>query len=446
MSAILVVDDEPNIRKVLKGLLNKNGYTGVIEAEDGKQALEMADENNVELVISDINMPNMNGLELFEKVKDRDFPFIILTAYGTVETAVNAVKNGVYDFISKPFDEAELINTVKKALSEKKERENEPVFTDEIFEIYFDSKNPGVQRIKDSLSKAAKTKANILITGETGTGKGLLACVVHSSGPGKTAPFIKVNCSAIPENLIESELFGYKKGAFTGAAMDKPGKFELADKGTIFLDEIGELPYELQAKLLSVIQEKEITRLGDIKTVKVDVRIIAATNMEIKKALEEKNFREDLYYRLNVVEFELPALRDRAGDIIKFAEYFNKKYADEYGLKPKKFDENALELLKRHQWKGNIRELENVMQKILVMEDECIITRAAVEKYVSPGYSGAGKKKGVFFEEGWDERAKKEVQLIKDALEKTRNNKTKAAKELGISRRTLLYRIKEYGI
>ncbi|MFW6211225.1 MAG: sigma-54-dependent transcriptional regulator, partial [bacterium] len=346
MSAILVVDDERNIRRVLKGLLKKNGYDNILEACDGREALEITDENNIDLVISDINMPHMNGLEFFEKVKDRNFPFIVLTAYGTVETAVAAVKKGVYDFISKPFDEEELVNVVKKALDEKTMEEQELGFSDEIFDIYFDSENSEIKKIKESLPRVARTKANILITGETGTGKGLLACAVHSPGQQKDAPFIKVNCSAIPENLMESELFGYKRGAFTGAVVDKPGKFELADKGTIFLDEIGEMPYELQAKLLSVIQEKEITRLGGISPVKTDVRIIAATNMDVKKAVEEKLFREDLYFRLNVVAVELPALRDRTDDIVKFMDYFNKKYAAEYGLKPKKIDSRTIEMFK----------------------------------------------------------------------------------------------------
>jgi len=294
------------------------------------------------------------------------------------------------------------------------------------------------------LSRVINTRAGILICGETGTGKGVLAGIIHGLSVDKASPFIKVNCAAIPQGLIESELFGYVKGAFTGAAIDKPGKFELADKGTIFLDEIGELSPEIQAKLLSVIQEKELTRLGDVRVKKVDARVIAATNIDIKAAIEEKKFREDLYYRLNIVEFTLPPLRERSADIPALVNYFAGKYAAEFGTQIKEFDGAAFARLKSYQWPGNVRELENIIQKVSIMESETLITAEALGAYLKSGVSG--ETAATMFEAGREEKAKKEIELIKDALARTQNNKTKASELLGISRRTLLYRLKEYSM
>jgi DNA-binding NtrC family response regulator len=445
MPKILVVDDEENIRKVLSGLLKKNGYTSVLTAADGIKALEIVNDDNIDLIISDIEMPAMDGLELFLKVKDTGIPFIILTAYGTIETAVNATKNGVYDFIAKPFDEKNLIDTVNKALREYG-RNGLEISPGSIDELFFASTNEKIARIKENMNRVVNTRAGILILGETGTGKGLLANILHYLSPEKERPFIKINCSAIPENLIESELFGSMKGAFTGAVTDKPGKFETADGGTIFLDEIGELRMDLQVKLLSVIQEKELTRLGENKARKIDVRIIAATNIDIHAAIAEKKFREDLYYRLNVVEFTLPPLRERKDDILSITEYFTEKYSKEYSLQKKSFDPGARELLCGYRWPGNIRELENVIQKMLIMEKENVITEDVLKNYIKMADTAFEDAGASMIDAGKNERAKKEAELIKDALMKTDNNKTKAAELLGISRRMLLYRIKEYGI
>jgi DNA-binding NtrC family response regulator len=442
MPKILIADDEENIRKVLKGLLAKNGYTNVLQAPDGLKALEIFQDENIDLIISDVNMPVMDGLEFFLKVKDSGVPFIVLTAYGTIETAVNAVKSGVYDFLPKPFDEKNLVDTVKMALKES--GCNGPAaVSDTIEEIFFSSSHPEILRIKNILSRVINTRAGILISGETGTGKGVLAGIIHSLGVDKTSPFIKVNCAAIPSGLIESELFGYVKGAFTGAAIDKPGKFEMADTGTIFLDEIGELSIETQAKLLSVIQDKELTRLGDVKVRKTDVRIIAATNMDIKAAIDAKKFREDLYYRLNIVEFTLPPLRERAFDIPDLQKYFAEKYSAEFGTPKKEFDEGALSRLKSYAWPGNVRELENIVQKISIMEKESAVTADTLGLYLKSRAAGAGSS---MFEAGREEKSRMEITLIKDALSRTQSNKTKASELLGISRRTLLYRLKEYGM
>jgi two-component system response regulator AtoC len=446
MANILIVDDEENIRKVIRGLLAKNGFDVILQAENGKKALELIQDNNIDIVISDINMPEMNGLELYDKVKDMDLVFIILTAYGTIDMAVGAIKNGVYDFIAKPFDEADLIYTVRKALNDRKSGTVNIKVTSGIEAMYFRTDNPDIVKIKESLDRAVRSGANMLLLGETGTGKGLMAKIMHELSPQKKSPFIKVNCAAIPANLMEAELFGYKKGAFTGASTDKPGKFELAEGGTLFLDEIGEMPYDLQAKLLSVLQDREATRLGDTRPVKFSCRVVTATNLDIKKAIAVKKFREDLYFRINVVEFKLPALRERRDDIPQLLDYFTRKYSAEYGMEIKEFDAGAREYMKNAAWRGNIRELENVIQKILIMEKDRKITKEILENYVkeeekvfegkTEGMLGAAK----------GEKAKKEIELIKEALSKSGNNKTKAAEALGISRRTLLYRIKEYGI
>lgn len=348
----------------------------------GKKALELIQDNNIDLVISDVNMPEMDGLALFEKVKDMDLVFVILTAYGTIDVAVKAIKSGVYDFISKPFDESDLVNTVKKALSERKSNASEIRFSSGLEAVCFKTGNKDIIKIKESLERVVKSGANTLLLGETGTGKGLMAKIMYDLSPQKTAPFIKVNCAAIPANLMESELFGYKKGAFTGASIDKPGKFELADGGTLFLDEIGEMPFDLQAKLLSVLQDREATRLGDVKPVKFNVRVVAAINIDMKGAIAEKKFREDLYFRLNVVEFRLPALRERKDDIPQLLLYFMKKYAAEYVMEQKEFDADAAEFMKNASWRGNIRELENVIQKILIMEKDRKITKETLENYI----------------------------------------------------------------
>ena len=443
MAKLLIVDDEDNIRKVLKQLLARNGFTDIIEAADGVEALEKINDNEVDLVISDINMPRMDGIALYEKAKKLGPVFIILTAFGSIETAVNMVKSGVYDFISKPFDEMELVNTVKKAVSERCSSEMEIQFSGGIEKIFFQSRHPEIEKINSVIDRVATTGGPVFITGETGTGKGLLAGIIHEKS-GRQGAFIKVNCAAIPETLMESELFGYRKGAFTGAACDKPGKFELATGGTIFLDEIGELPNELQAKLLAALQDKEINRLGDTKPVKIDARVIAATNINIKEAIEKKTFREDLYYRLNVVEFAVPPLRERGEDVGLFINFFNKKYSDEYGIAQKKFTPEAVEYISECRFSGNIRELENVIQKLLIMEKDAEVTEEIAARYLSKAECKTDNS--LMFRAGKDKKVEAEVSLIRQALEKTEGNRTKAAEILGISRRTLLYRIKEYGI
>ena len=414
MEKILIVDDEINIRKVLIGLLNRNGFNSITQAADGQEAVDLIGEESFDLIISDLNMPGMDGMQFFEKVKPEAIPFIILTAYGSIETAVSAVKKGVYDFIAKPFDEENLINTVKKALQESA-REKLELAEGSAGEVFFKTSNKDMLRIKDNLDRVVKTRAGILIIGETGTGKGVLASIIHELSPEKAAPFIKINCAAIPANLLESELFGYAKGAFTGAVTDKPGKFEMADGGTLFLDEIGELSMDLQSKLLTAIQEKVTARLGENKPRKSDLRIITATNIDIPAAITSKKFREDLYYRLNVVEFKLPPLRERKDDIEGLTSYFAARYAKEYGTGRKTFDTGAAAALKNCAWPGNVRELENVVQKITIMEKDDAVTADTLRNYIRDG-GQAGAQETNLLDAGKAEKARKESGLIRDAV------------------------------
>ncbi len=446
MARILVVDDESNIRTVLKGLLIKNGFADVLTAENGSQAYDIFYDRAIDLIISDVNMPVMDGIKLFEKVRDSGVIFIIITAVGTIEMAVDLMKKGVYDFISKPFDETELVNTVRKALAGAGKIKKSLGVSGGIEEVFFKSKNNDIELIRENIKRVAKTKAGVLITGETGTGKGLVANYIHKCGSENSAPFVHVNCAAIPSGLMEAELFGYKKGAFTGAVCDKPGKFELADKGTIFLDEIGELQPELQAKLLTVLQEKKCVRLGDIKPVSFDCRVIAATNIDIRKAVRDKNFREDLYFRLNVVGIEIPPLRARKDDIPEFVEFFNNKYCGEYEVDKKIFENDAIEYMKGCRFSGNIRELENVIQKVLVMEKEKRVGAQVIEKYLGKEEEIYDKEEIDLSEKMKDEKARVEEEIIRKALKETGGNRSEASKRLGISRRSLLYKLKEYGI
>ncbi|HBE02947.1 MAG: hypothetical protein A2096_03630 [Spirochaetes bacterium GWF1_41_5] len=434
---ILIVDDEENIRKVLKGLLGQNGYKDIMEAADGIAAFNLLQEYEADLIICDYKMPGMNGMELFRKLDKRNFLFILLTAHGTIDLAVQAVKEGVYDFITKPFDEKVLVRAVKKALNEQKTHTYE-IQPEKSNDDFFTSRHEEITALGKTVSRLARIPANVLINGSTGTGKSLLAGIIHETGPLCRGPFIKINCGAIPEPLMESELFGYCKGAFTGALIDKPGKFELADGGSIFLDEIGELDITLQSKLLTVIQEHEIFRLGDIQSRKVSCRIIAASNKNLKELSRQGAFREDLYYRLAVAEITMPDLKNRKLDISGLVQKFMKKYCREYSLAEKTFSSEALLLLENYSWPGNIRELDNLVQKLLIMEDKNPVNAACMENWLT-----AGKKPEQDLRQ---ERARSEAEHIKKILLAAENNRTRAAEMLGISRRTLLYRLKEYGI
>jgi len=337
-------------------------------AENGAAALSILEEKDIATIISDLQMPEMDGLELFNKIKPLQIPVIIITAFGTIERAVDAMKQGVFDFISKPFDEDNLVQVTRKALSVyNQSRKDAGGGLDQIF---FNSENDHIKRIQDQVQQVVRTNTSILLTGESGTGKGVLADLIHQASPQAKNPFIKINLAAIPENLLESELFGFEKGAFTGAVTAKPGKFELAHQGTLFLDEVGELPLLLQSKILTAIQDKEITRVGDLTSKQLDCRLVFATNRDLQQAVSDKSFREDLYYRLNVIEFKLPPLRERLNDIPPLVGFFNDRYANEFNLPAKTYEKSAFSVLQTHSFPGNIRELENIVQKVILIEKD----------------------------------------------------------------------------
>ncbi|HXV59560.1 MAG TPA: sigma-54 dependent transcriptional regulator [Vicinamibacteria bacterium] len=366
---ILVVDDEEPIRKTLRMTLEYEGYD-VIEASSGSEALVLTDKEPVDLVFLDVKMPGMDGLEVLGKLRERENSpqVIVVSGHGNVQTAVQATKLGAFDFIEKPLETERVLLEAKNAL-EKKE------LVDEVgrLRLRFERKyqmvgsSPALERVREAILRTAPTNATVLITGESGTGKELVARAIHANSQRSRGPFVQVNCAAIPEDLIESELFGHEKGSFTGATTKQIGKFEQAHKGTIFLDEVGDMSARTQAKVLRVLQEGEVERVGSQATIKVDVRIIAATNKDLKKVIEAGDFREDLYFRLSVIPIPTPPLRDRREDIELLIEHFVTSFAAEDNLRPKQFSREAMDRLKRHRFKGNVRELRNTVERALIM-------------------------------------------------------------------------------
>ncbi|HEX4514535.1 MAG TPA: sigma-54 dependent transcriptional regulator, partial [Polyangiaceae bacterium] len=367
---VLIVDDEPNLRKILSAQLTRDGYDVMI-AEDGEQGLSMLKEHHIDMVITDLKMPKVDGMTLLKEAlrEDPELPVVMITAHGTVDTAVEALKSGAFDYLTKPFDKDEVRQIVAKALKTKElsgaeASQTASAGTSARFGII--GQSPGITDLYNVLERVADTPTTVLITGESGTGKELVARALHDHSSRKDKPFIKVNCAAIPKELIESELFGYERGAFTGAVNSKPGRFELANGGTLFLDEIGEIPVEMQVKLLRALQESEFERVGGIKTIRVDVRLVAATNRDLKKLISQGAFREDLFYRLNVVSIRLPALRERASDTPLLVEHFLKKFNERLKKNVVGIEPEALDLLSAYTWPGNIRELENVLERTIL--------------------------------------------------------------------------------
>src|SRR4030042_741480 len=447
MSSILIVDDDQNIRKVLRNLLGKEGFN-VLTASDVDKALPCIDAQDLDLIVTDLKMPGKSGMDLLTLVHERrpTVPVIMITAYGNIEAAVMAMKKGAYDFITKPFDEHELLNVIFKAISDSE-------MNREIISTFFDKdgpypemigKTPALLQVLQTINKIAPTDSTVLITGDTGVGKELVAKEIHQKSHRRSRPFIKVNCAAIPENLLESEFFGYEKGAFTGAVTNNPGRFEIAHKGTIFLDEIGEIPLHLQAKLLGAIQDKSFDRVGGVKTIKVDIRIIAATNQDLQSAVQAGKFRSDLFYRLNVVPIHIPPLRERKDDLIPLVGYFLKKFKGKYFKKINNVSPEVMATLSNYDWPGNIRELENVLERMVLMSETDTLTLdqlpAEIRGTVTTVEAPTLKEKVNTISQ------MTEKQMIIDALNKTNQNRTKAAKSLGISRRTLQNKIKEYGL
>ncbi len=449
---VLIVDDEENFRHMLSVILKKEGYD-VEAASNGEEALQKVTLSPYDQVLCDIRMPKMDGLDFLNEAKKAgvDSTIIMMSAYGTVDIAIEAIKLGAYDYISKPFKPDEVILTLKKAEErERLRRENELLRKEVKKEYSFEniiSKNKQMQKIFEVITKVAQYKSTILITGESGTGKELVARALHYNSDRAQNPFVAVNCGAIPENLLESELFGHAKGAFTDAIRTKKGLFEEADGGTLFLDEIGELPPQLQVKLLRVLQEGEIRRIGESKPIQVDVRIVAATVKDLVKEVNEGRFRDDLFYRLNVLPIHIPPLRERNEDIPLLTAHFIKKYSEAMGKNVMGIDSRALEALMNYKWYGNVRELENTIERAIVLADRENIEienlpleiqnfqeEVPLEPLAEEEYSI--KKSSRFLE----------MSLIKRALKKTKGNHTHAAKLLEISHRALLYKIKEYGI
>jgi len=371
MSKILVIEDEAAIRRVLVKILSEeNDAYSVEEAEDGLKGIETIKKNDYDLVLCDIKMPKMDGVEVLEaarKIKP-EIPFIMISGHGDLDTAVNTMRLGAFDYISKPPDLNRLLTTVRNALDRKVlvvENKNLKKKVSKNYEMIGESSEIGA--IKDMIEKVAPTDARVLITGSNGTGKELVAHWLHEKSARSSGSFIEVNCAAIPSELIESELFGHVKGAFTSAVKDRAGKFEAANKGTIFLDEIGDMSLSAQAKVLRALQESKISRVGTDKDIKVDVRVLAATNKDLKKEIEEGNFREDLYHRLAVILIQVPSLNDRRDDIPLLIEHFSKKIAAEQGMAGKTFSDKAIKLLKAYDWTGNIRELRNVVERLIIL-------------------------------------------------------------------------------
>ena len=461
---ILVVDDEPNLRRVLSAQLERDGYD-VHTAEDGEQALGMLKEHHIDLVISDLRMPKIDGMELLRRVvgSEEAMPVVIITAHGTVDNAVEALKTGAFDYITKPFDQAEVRTVVRKALRTRDLSERDasrPIASAAPAGVRYDiiGQSSSILDLYAILDRVADTPTTVLITGESGTGKELVARALHENSSRKDKPFIKVNCAAIPRDLMESELFGYERGAFTGAVSSKPGRFELASGGTLFLDEIGSIPVEMQVKLLRALQESEFERVGGVKTIRVDVRLVAATNSDLKKEIAAGSFREDLYYRLNVVPIRLASLRERAEDIPLLVEHFVAKFNARLKKTVTGTDEEAEALLRGYPWPGNIRELENVIERAVLFCDKSELTAADLPAEVR-GTSPSGPPSPAphkaadtpVGQDGLKEQVKAamvrlERELIVRALDQTGNNVTHAARLLKISRKGLQLKMKELGL
>ena len=459
---ILVADDELNLRRVLEAQLKRDGYD-VIAVEDGQQALDALEDHHVDVIISDLRMPKVDGMTLLKQaVADfPDVPVIIITAHGTVDTAVEALKLGAFDYITKPFEQSELRNVVGKAAKTREltQREVAPE-PSEPGRYRLIGQSPPMVEVYNVIEKVADTPSTVLLTGESGTGKELIARALHENSSRKDRPFIRVNCAAIPRDLIESELFGYEKGAFTGAVTSKPGRFELAHGGTLFLDEIGEIPVNMQVKLLRAIQEEEFERVGGIKTIEVDVRLVAATNRDLAQEIKQGRFREDLYYRLNVVQVRLPPLRERTSDIPLLIEHFVKRFREKLKKDVVGATDGAMQRLLAHPWPGNIRELENVIERCILFSegDRIDVGDLPPEVRVDAPSSAASPPPPKAAEPASDQptpglkeavreaASKVERELIVRALSQTGGNVTHTARLLKISRKSLQTKMKELGL
>jgi DNA-binding NtrC family response regulator len=454
METILIVEDKESMVEMLKETLEAEGY-GIVSARDGMEGIRHLKEGRVDLVLTDLKLPKKDGIDVLIAAKEENqrIPVIVMTAYGSIETAVEAMKKGAFDFITKPFDTDHLLMLIKRAL-ETQRLLTENILLKEEFASKLGlprivGKSEKIAEVAQMVQKVAPTKTTALLLGESGTGKELFARAIHNLSHRRNYPFVPINCAAIPRELLESELFGHEKGSFTGADAKKLGKFELADKGTIFLDEVGDMDLGLQSKLLRAIEEGEIERVGGVKGIKVDVRIVAASNKDLEKAVEEKKFREDLYYRLNVFPIKIPPLRERREDIPLLVEYFINNYCLEIKTPVKSISKEALDILISYLWKGNVRELENAIERAIILCDGGVIIP---EHVILSQQSALESTIGHLPIEGTLEDVAKEAlriaetQRIIKALKETKGNKSRAAEILQVSYKTLLTKIKEYGI
>jgi len=473
LANILIVDDDPQLRQSFDKLLAGEGHD-VRTAPTAEAGIALAEERIPDLVIMDVRLPGMNGLEAYQHIRSMEplLPVIIMTAYGTTETAIEATKMGAFDYVLKPFEIPDILELIRQALQAgrfMRSRVEMDVAPETAPGDAIVGRSPPMQEVYKAIGRAAPTDATVLVRGESGTGKELVARALYQHSLRSDKPFLVINCVAIPETLLESELFGYEKGAFTGAVSRRMGKIEQAHQGTLFLDEIGDMPVNIQAKILRLLQEKSIERLGGRKPIPVDVRIIAATNRDLEKAVQEGRFRQDLYYRLNVVTLLLPPLRERKEDIPLLASYFMERFAREMGVAHPGLTASALEALGRHDWPGNIRELANTLQKILIFNRGCPVSREDVSLALSSEEPASGiSPDGETEDEKLDRMVAQWIRrkldreprshpfealmehfagmIVREALNYTGGNRTRAAKLLGLSRPTLLSKIDKYGL
>ncbi len=443
---VLVIEDEDKLRRVLELQLSGSGYDLDLAAsgEEGLRFMDRAD-----LILTDLKLPEMDGMQVLAHARqiNPSAPVIVMTAFGTIENAVEAMKRGAADFLLKPFSLDHLTAIIEKALEMRALRDENRALKEELGRRYqFDNiigHSPNMQEIFQTILRVAPSRATVLLCGESGVGKDLIARAIHHHSPRRDKPFVKINCTAIPENLMESELFGYEKGAFTGANITKPGKFELADTGTVFLDEIGDVPPAIQVKLLRILQEREFERLGSNKVRHIDVRILAATNVDLRAALEGGRFREDLYYRLNVMPLNIPSLRERKPDIPYLAKYFVEKFSGEsHSGEPGQLTDDAVTRLMGYHWPGNVRELENVIERSLLLSPTATLRAVDIKLDQSTKPKPAVSDflpEGVTLEEH-------EQSIIREALRRANGNKSQAARLLGLTRNALRYRLDQMGV
>ncbi len=448
MPTILIIEDEAKMRRLLELNLGEDGFK-TLSAGDAETALKLLASEPVHLVLTDLKLPGMSGLEFLQAAKRQNaaLPIVVMTAFGSVETAVEAMKAGASDYVLKPFSLAEMRMVVRKELDHSRLQEENRSLREALGQKYSHpnivARSAKMQEVLATVERVAPTNSTVLLGGESGVGKDLIARAIHEKSRRAAGPFVKINSTAIPENLLESELFGYEKGAFTGAVSSKPGKFELADKGTLFLDEIGDVPAVTQVKLLRVLQEREFERLGGTRTVKVDVRLLAATNRDLRAALEQGTFREDLYYRLNVVPIDIAPLRERKEDIPDLANLFLARFAKDSGRELRGISPAAMQILLAHYWPGNVRELQNAIERACALAAGPELEARDVQLDLPRTRAGAPAER--FLPEGmtldqWED------EMIREALKKAGGNKSQAARLLGLSRNALRYRLSKIGI